>query len=118
MIIKLYNSTLFTKPPHERFALKTGYDVWQELWRRHKLLGYTTNELCELYKIKTGQDTTPQSINRWIWKTEVYSMTQPVMKEGVRMVQSEFFKDHEQKVIKELLKNLKSSVRKDPKIML
>lgn len=118
MIIKLEQSLIFTRPPHERFALKTGHDIWQELWKRHKLLGYNTQELCELYRLKTGTNTTPQSIKRWVWKTEVYSMVQPVMQEGVRVVQSEFFREYESRVIKELMKNLKSSVNKEPRILL
>lgn len=117
MIIHIDKSVLFTRSPDERFALEYGLPkgTWTEIWRRHKLLGYTIPEMCEYYTIKTGRKTTSQSISRWVWRSEVYSKVQPVLKEGVRVVSSEFFGEHEEKVMKELLKNLKSSVQKNPK---
>jgi hypothetical protein len=119
MIIHLRKSTLFTISPDLRFAreynLPKGF--WTELWKRHKLLGYDIPEICQYYHFKTGRKTTSQSMNRWIWRSEIYSRVQPIMKKGVKVVSSEFFDEYEYDVIKELMKNVRTSVKRGSKII-
>lgn len=124
MIIHIQKSSLFTVDPDVRFSKEHGVDrgVWAEMWRRHKLLGYDLKDICDLYEIRTGRKINPRtrdnSISRWIWRSEVFAMTKPLLKIGAQTVVSSFFKEHEEKVIKELTKNLKSSATKKSKILI
>jgi hypothetical protein len=120
VIINLHKSILFTRTPDERFAREYGLPLgtWTELWRRHIFLEYTIAEMCEYFYIKTGRKTTKQSMMRWKWRSEVYSKIAPVMKRGVRVVNSEFFGDNEMLVTKELLKNIRNSVTKESRTLI
>lgn len=115
MIINISNSKLFTVDPAERFAKECGHseELWREIWRRHKLLAYTIEELCDYYHIKTKKEVRPKSLQRWLWRTEIYHMAYPALKRGARTVVSDYFGEHEWDVIRELTKNLKSSDRKN-----
>lgn len=115
MIIHLEKSILFTETPDKRFSKehKLPEGTWTELWRRHIFLEYTIPEMCDYLEIKTGHKMSRQSMMRWKWRTEVYSKIAPVMKRGARVVQSEFFAEHELKVVQELLKNIRNSVTKE-----
>lgn len=117
MIIHIQKSALFTTDPDIRFSKEHNLPrgVWTELWRRHKILGYDMKDLCDLYEIRTGRKTKNYAMQRWIWRSEVYALTKDLIKDGVQVVNSYYFKEHEEEVIKELLKNLKSSVKKMPK---
>jgi hypothetical protein len=105
MIINLKKSSLFTENPVSRFA-KEHHDIWGEIWRRYISLGYSVRDICDYYHIKTGQRIQPQTIKRWIWRTEIYKLTEPIMEKGVELVKSSYFREHEERVIKELLKNI------------
>jgi len=120
MIIHIKKSTLFTVDPDIRFSKEYGLPLGtlKALYRRHKMLGYSTNDLCEFYKINTGKETSKKSIKRWMWRTEVYAMTLPIINKGVETVVSSFFKDHEWKVIKEITKNIQSSVQGNTKTLI
>jgi hypothetical protein len=115
MIIHLEKSTLFTETPDKRFSkehrLPPG--TWTELWRRHIFLEYTIPEMCDYLEMKHKHRMSRQSMMRWKWRTEVYSKIAPVMKKGARVVQSEFFAEHELKVVNELLKNIRNSVTQE-----
>lgn len=120
MIINLSKSKLFTVAPEIRFGKEYGLppEVWRELWKRHSFHDYTLKDLCDYFEIKTRRQTSPQAMQRWLWRTYVYMKAQGVMKRGVEIVQSEFFGNYEVDVIRECTKNIKSSVRKEPKILI
>lgn len=114
MIIHLRKSVLFTVSPDKRFAkehnLPEGF--WTEVWRRKVFLEYSNKDICDYYTAKTGRKTTKQAMARWLWRSEVYSRAHTVIVQGVQVVNSDFFGRHEMAVVKELLKNMKSSVTK------
>jgi len=120
MIIHLTKSELFTELPENRFSKEylVAPQVWTEIWRRYALMEYSPKELCEYFQIKTGKKIAIKSMKRWIWRTEVYCRANHLMKSGVRVVVSEFFGEFEEPLMRELLKNLKSSVQKKPKILI
>lgn len=111
MIIHLKKSALFTIHPGKRFAKEynTPEGLWEEMYRRHKILEYTIEDLCDFYNVKTNKTLTTQAINRWIWRSKVFEKADSVMQRGVETVVSDFFGDFEYEVIKELLKNIKTS---------
>lgn len=119
MLINLHQSELFTKEPAIRFAIQ--YDVpvelWENMWRKYKIYEYTTSDLREYYQMKTGRRIRNQVIYRWIFRTEIYAKTKPIMKDGVRTVNSTFFGNLEKKVIDELFKHMKSGDTKDCRIL-
>ena len=57
-------------------------------------------------------------MQRWIWRSEIYSRINEVAKQGCEVVNSSFFAELEYEVIKELTKNLRSSVKKKPKTII
>lgn len=119
MLINLTKSDLFTVDPAVRFA--RNYDVpqqlWTEMWRKYKLLDFTHKELREYFQMKTARRISQRNLNRWIFRSEIYSMARPMMKEGVKTVNSYFFKEYELKVQNEIIKHLKYGVTKDSRIM-
>lgn len=119
MIINITKSILFTVDPDKRFAKQYNHPdgTLKEIYRRHKLLEYTTKELCEFYEMKTGVRPTPKAIKRWMWRCDVYAMTLPILEKGAETVVSSFFKQHEWKVIKEITKNI-SSVQHNTKTLI
>ena len=104
MIINIKKSILF-KDPTIRFLNEYGNNLWQEMWRRHKQLNYTPRDMADYYHIKTGDRIKTQTIKRWIWRNKIYNKVEPVAKKGVECVNSAFFDEDEEKVLKELLKN-------------
>lgn len=118
MIIYLKKSTLFTIDPDLRFSKQNNdpKGTLKDIYRRHQLLEYTVPELCEFYTMKTGKTITPKSMKRWLWRIEIYKIAQPAMQSGT--VVSSYFKKHEWRVIKELLKNIKHSVHKKSKTII
>lgn len=120
MIINIRNSILFTVDPDIRFSKQYGNQpgTLKDIYRRYKILGYTIPELCDFYEMKTGNKSTQKSMKRWIWRTEIYIIALPAINSGAQVVTSAFFKKHEWRVIKEITKNLKSSVRKKTKTLL
>lgn len=110
MIIHL-KSKLFTVAPEKRFAKEFNVDerVWRDCWIKYKVMGLTTPELCEYIQIRTGRKPSTQTIRRWIVKTEIYSMSKGVREMGITTVMSSFFKEYENDVVEELLRNMKYS---------
>lgn len=119
MIINLKQSKLFTIDPDKRFAREYGLPegLWNLIYRRHKILEYSIDELCELYQIKTGKKTTHLVISRWVWRSDVYNKASKALESGACTVVSSYFGDLEWSIIKELTKNLQSSVKKDTKAL-
>jgi hypothetical protein len=106
MIINLRQSTLFTSDPIKRFDEQYGVNIWGDIWKRYKNLEYTTQDICDLYLIRTGERIKTQTIRRWIWRTEVYFMAKPILDKGASCVRSSIFGKKEGEVLKELLKNI------------
>jgi len=108
MIILLTKSILFTQDPAVRFSKR--YDkpveLWKEIYRRYKIMGYTVEEAGDLYHVKTGSRINSKALRRWIWRSEIYEMSIPVVKRGCEVVKSDFFKHHEDYVVSELTKNI------------
>jgi hypothetical protein len=120
MIINLKQSVLFTVHPDVRFSKEYGIEqgLWREMYRRYKILDYTLVDLGDFYHVKTGKQVTKQTLLRWIWRTDVYYRANAVMEEGVEVVQSEFFGIFEYEVIKELLKNIKTSATQNSRTVI
>lgn len=119
MIILIQNSQLFTRNPADRFAeeYSTTPDVWDELWKRHKLLGYSSKELRDYFHLRVGRKPNKNAIRKWILRTEIYTKTRPLIGMGVRAVQSEFFGPLERHVIWEVTKNMRFSGDKSTRNM-
>lgn len=117
MIIDLTKSVLFTQDPDIRFSKEHGVPLgfWKELWKRHKLLEYSIEDMQDYYQMKIGRRPSRKSIKRWIIRSEVYSISRPVLNKGGRTVMSSYFRQNEDYVVRELLKNLKNSVHKNAK---
>ena len=115
MIIHLSKSKLFTVDPSKRFAREFNVEesVWTECWLKYKLYGFSTRELVDYIHFKTGRKPSLISIERWVSRSEIYSIAKKAFKLNARVVQSYFFGKHEKQVIKELLKNMKSSATKN-----
>lgn len=120
MIIHLKKSILFTRDPDVRFAKEYNLPIgtWRELWKRHKLYGYTIKDMCDFYEMKTKRKTNHRAMSRWIWRSEIYSKVHPLMNKGVELVTAEFFEDDAEQVIKEITKNISFSVNGDVKSLL
>lgn len=120
MIIYINKSKLFTVDPAKRFGKEFNVDplIWNEVWRRYKLLEYSVPELREYIYIKTGRKTNDKTINRWITRAEIYSKAKPALKMGVETVVSSFFNELEKQVIDELSKNIRFSGKKDSRNIL
>lgn len=117
MLIKLDKSKLFTIEPAIRFAKEfgVGEDIWIKCWLKYKVLGLSVPELCEYVHLKTGRKPSYNSINRWIVRTEIYSLAKEVTKQGVNTVRSEYFDIYEENVLKELVRNSNFSVKMENK---
>ena len=119
MLILLNKSELFTNDPDKRFSVtyKVPQGIWKEMWRRYSILDYSRKDLAEYFELKTKKKISNQNIKRWIYRTKIFIKIKPVMDRGCESVNSYFFEELEWFVLKELLKNLRSSVNKNPKIM-
>ncbi len=120
MLLDLSKSKLFTIEPDVRFAKEFGLDrgLWTELWKRHILMGYTQTEMRDYLMIITGRKPSEGSISRWIIRTKIYTISAPIVKKGARHVNSEIFGEHEEYVIKEMVKHIKSGASKNPKAII
>ncbi len=120
MIITIYKSKLFTIHPKNRFAREYGCDpvIWEQLWRRYKLLEYDIDGLCGYFVIKTGKKPSPTSIRRWILRAELYDRAQHAIEKGIKAVDSSFFGDFEEEVIKEATRHLKFGEAQDSRMLL
>jgi len=115
MLINLEQSKLFSVDPAQRFALiyKVNKRVWNEIWRRYSQLGYDNDGLCGYLLYKTGIRFEKETMDRWLFRSIIYSRAQLVMAMGVRAVQSEYFGELEDEIIKELTHSLKYGAAKD-----
>lgn len=120
MLIHLTKSKLFTIAPEVRFAkeYQLPQELWRELWKRHSFHDYTLRDLCDYFEIKTRRKTSPQAMQRWLWRTYVYMKANGAMKKGCEVVSSDFFGTFEVDVIRETTKNIRSSVNASPKILI
>lgn len=120
MVIRLTKSKLFTEEPDIRFCkeynLPKGF--WTDMWRRYALLDYSLKDLCDFYEIKSGRTTTGQSMKRWINRTEVYCRAQDAIRKGAEVAMSEYFGEFEDFVIKEIVRQMRSSVNDKNKILI
>ncbi len=120
MIISIRKSDIFTKDPAVRFAREYAVpkDVWNELWRKYKLLDYSKADLRDFLFIKHARNLHPTTINRWITRGEVYMIAQPLIKKGVQNVNTEIFREYEEFLINELVKSLKYGATNKPESVL
>lgn len=120
MIIDLTQSQIFTTDPDVRFAKEYSLPkgVWLELWRRYTLLEYSNGDLRDFLFVKHLRNLHYNSMARWIIRSEVYSIANPLIKKGVRHVNTGIFKDHEEYVIKELVKPIKYGSATESKIII
>ena len=109
MIIKLFESKLFTEDPAVRFAkeYRVSPKVWNEIWKRHALLEYDLDGLCGYLQYKTGKKPKRRSIQRWLLKTEIYCRANHIMRMGQRVVDSQYFGSVEQSLLEELTRSMR-----------
>lgn len=119
MLILITRSELFTADPDRRFAreYRTDEGLWKEMWRRHSILEYSYGDMAEYFQLKTGRKISNQNVKRWANRTRVFIKAKPVLEMGCESVHSYFFEELEGFVIKELVKNLRSSVKRNPRTM-
>ncbi len=119
MIIKLHESKLFTVDTAIRFGqeYKCSPKLWHDIWEKY-LNGHDEYVLAGYFMYKTNKRIRSSVIKRWLTMTEIYCKANLVMNMGVRVVQSEYFGDFETIVLKELLRNMKSSIRSESRIIL
>lgn len=117
MIIKIQESKVFTVNPAKRFAdvYKISGDIYDELWRRYRMLEYSIPELCELFYIKVGRPINKMSMDRWMFRGRIYTRAQEAIKKGALGVDSSFFGDLEERLVNELFDHVRdgftSSIR-------
>lgn len=120
MIIHISKSKLFTIDPAKRFAKEYSCEpaIWEQLWRRYKLLEYDIEGLCGYFVIKTGRVPSATAMRRWIVRAEIYHRAQEAREKGTRVVDSSFFGIFEVDVIKEATRHLKFGEAQDSRILL
>ncbi len=120
MIVNITKSKLFTTDPDVRFSKEYSVPngVWIEAWRRYKLLDYSTSDLKDFIFVKYARNLEYPTLGRWIFRSEIYSITAPLIKRGVECVNSEIFGSFEEKVMNELIKSLKEGSTTDSTIII
>ncbi len=119
MLIRLKNSRLFTTHPSKRFAeeYQVEENLWNEMWKRYKLLDYSVVDLADLFNIKSGKVIERRYIKRWLFLSEIYIIAQPAREMGVEVINTERFGELEQKLIEEVTRHMKSGSTQDSRIM-
>ena len=119
MLVKINNSRLFNTNPSVRFAAQYAVPetLWNELWKRYKLLGYTPDEMTEYFEIKTKRQIRKRQVLRWIFLTDIYYVVKPARDMGAKVVNTDLFGDNEQKVIYEVIRHMKSGSTKNSNMM-
>lgn len=116
MIINITTSKIFTEDPDVRFsreyALPRG--VWNELWRKYRLLEYSNGDLRDYLFIKHARNLQQPSMYRWIVRTKIYEITHPLTKKGVKHVNTEIFGELEEFIMKELIRPMKNGAVSKP----
>ncbi len=117
MIINIQKSTVFTLNPSLRFAKEYGlpHSVWNEIWRRYKLLEYSNGDIRDYLFLKYARNISWTAMNRWLYRGEIYMITKPLIDKGVVHVNSQIFKEYEEYVINELVRPLRNGASKQPK---
>lgn len=120
MILDLTKSKLFSIDPDLRFCKEYAVPIgtWTECWRRYKLMGYSAGDIKDFVFIKRMRSLSYTTIDRWIFRTEIYSIVNPHLKKGVKHVNSDIFKEYEQEVINELVKKLKTGESNNSNIII
>ena len=117
MIIDISKSKIFTSSPDIRFskeyALPRG--CWDKAWLRYKAKGYTGDDLRAFIFISFGRRLTASAILRWVLRSEIYSIANPLRKMGVTHVNTIIFNSYEDYVLNELVKPLKNGAKRNPK---
>lgn len=110
---------MFTEETAVRFARQHHVQpkIWHEIWKRY-LAEYDLESLAGYFQYKTGQKISINSLRRWLRMTEIYCRANHIMLMGVRAVQSEYFGEYEEMVIKEVLRGMRYSNVKEPRIVL
>ena len=90
--------------------------LWDDIWKR-ALDGYDEYALAGYFMYKTNQRIKAKTIREWLRKTEIYCRANHIMLMGVRVVHSEYFGEYEPYVLKEIVRNMKSSRTQDSRIM-
>ncbi len=120
MIIDLTISKIFTRNLDNRFAREYALPagVWLEVWRRYKLLEYSNGDLRDFLFIKYARNLNTTSMSRWIIRGEIYSIANPLIKKGVKHVNTEIFGEYEEFLMNELVKPLRNgATRKSDSII-
>lgn len=120
MIITISKSKLFKIDPAIRFASEYGIpkDVWYEVWRRYKILEYSNGDLRDYLFIKYARNLSFNAMDRWLRRGEIYAITKPLVTMGVQHVNSSIFGEHEDYVMNELVRPLKSGAIQKPESIL
>lgn len=120
MIISIRKSKIFTTDPAVRFAKEYGLqkNVWNEVWRRYKLLNYSNGDIRDYLFLKYARNLSFNSMNRWITRGEVYVIVKPLIEMGVVHVNTVIFKEYEEYVMNELVRPLKNgAIKKSESIL-
>ncbi len=120
MILNLTKSRLFKVNPDKRFSdeYSVPKGVWDEVWKRYKLHDYTHSDIKDYLFIKHVRNVSFVSIGRWIIRSEIYSIANPLIKEGIVHVNSEIFNQFEQQLMSELVREIKSGVSSHSKTII
>lgn len=70
-------------------------------------MDYTSEDLRDYFFIKHARKINHKGMKRWILRSEVYTVTNPLIKKGVQHVNTEIFNQYEQFVMDELTKQLR-----------
>jgi len=110
MVINITKSKIFKLDPSIRFSKEYGLpkEVWNEVWRRYKLLDYSNGDIRDYLFIKYARNLSFMSMSRWISRGEIYMITKPLIEKGVQHVNSSIFGNYEEYVMNELVKPLKN----------
>lgn len=117
-MIILLKSKLFTDPD-ARFSKEYNIPrgIWNEMFRRYKLNDYPLKDISDLLLAKSGIRVNEKTLNRWIVRSEIYTIARPHIEQGQRAVQSAIFHRFEDDLVSEITKNLRFSVKKKINIL-
>jgi hypothetical protein len=120
MILDITRSNLFTKDPAERFAKVNSVSpkLFNELWRRHTQLEYSIPELCMYFHIKVGVPISDRKMNEWIFRNRIYMRAQSALKVGAKAVNSDYFGDLEERLLRKLTEHMKYRETKSLRVMI
>lgn len=110
MILDITKSKIFKLDPSIRFSKEYGLPkgVWEEIWRRYKMLDYSNGDLRDYLFLKYARNVSHPAMSRWIYRGEIYLITNPLIKQGIIHVNSRIFGEYEEYVMNELVKPLKN----------